>query len=155
MIKKLALCLGLLAIPTVSHADSAAPADAGIVDAGSASTAGPAPSSALHDPTTDPAGALSDVKAAKARWPLLVLVVLIGLAKVLPYLGGKLAPIGKWLAQGKRAVAIAAVGGLAASLYDGLASGGTWGSAGLVLLSAVFAYLSPHAPVSAQQKAAA
>jgi len=154
--KKLILCLALC-IPSVSHADSAAPADAGLVDAGSASTAAPAPSSQLHDPTTDPVGAMSDLRAAnkqKPRWPLLVLIAFMGLAKILPFLGGKLAPIGAWLSKGKRAMVLAAAAGLAATAYDSLMSGGTWYSAAYAAGLAFVALMSPHAPVTAQAKAA-
>ncbi len=159
--KKLLVLLCLLA-PSLSFADSGeappvtAPLDAGISDAGSASA--PAPSSQLHDPTTDPMGALQDLKSAnkqKPRWPLMVLIAFMMLAKVLPFLGGKLAPIGAWLSKGKRAMWLAALAGLSATAYDSLASGGTWYSAGYAAGLAFVALLSPHAPVSAQEKASA
>lgn len=150
--KKLVLAL-CLASASTSYADSGAPV-AVLVDAG-VSDAAPAPSSALHDPVKDPGGAISDVKAAKARWPLMVLVILIGLTKIAAYAGGKFAPIGSWLSTGKRATYLAAAGALAATLYDSLASGGTWGSALLVIGGAVLALISPHAPAAAQDKAKA
>ncbi len=152
------LLLACLATSTVSYADSAAPADAGLVAAGSGSAA-PAPgsptSSQLHDPTSDPAGAYGDLKAAKARWPLLVLVVLVGLTKLLTFAGGKFAFIGKFLTKGKNAMIVAAVGTLAAVAYDSLASGGTWTSALVALVPAALALTSSHAPPAAVAKASA
>ncbi len=154
MIKYL-LCLSL-AVSSLSHAEpSAAPADAGLVDAGSASTAGPAPSSQLHDPATDPAGALSDVKAAKKSWPLLVLVILIGVTKLASYASGKLAFIGKWMSASKHAMIVAAIGTLAAVAYDALANGGSLWAAGSAVVGSLLALTSSHAPATAVQKATA
>ena len=151
--RTLALCLALSVAPVSALADSGAPVPV-LVDAG----VDAAPSSQLHDPTTDPGGAVADLRAAathdKVRWPLLVLTVLIGLSKVLPFLGGKLAPIGRWLSVGRRAVTVAGIGGLAAVAYDSLSKGSTWGSAAVTLGAALFALVSPTAPPTAVAKAA-
>ncbi len=154
--KRLVLAIALLA-PSLSFADSGAPPavllDAGVSDAGSASSA-PAPSSQLHDPASDPAGVLSDVKAARKSWPLLVLVILIGLTKLASYASGKLAFIGKFLSTGKRAMWVAGLGTLAAVAYDALANGGSLYSAGAAVVGSLLALTSSHAPPAAVEKAA-
>lgn len=132
-----------------AHADGSAMLDAGVT-AGSGSAA-PA-SSTLHDPVTDPLGSIGDLKSYKARWPLLVLAILIGLTKVAAFAGGKLAPLGKWLSTGKHGMVVAAVGTLAAIALDSLTSGGTWPTALLAMGFALVGLISPHAPETAQDK---
>lgn len=117
--------------------------------AGSGSAAGsaaaPAPTAAqLHDPTTDPVAAIQDVRALKARWPLLVLAILIALTKVVHLAGDKLGAVGAWLKKGRRAMVLAAIGSTAAACFDAIASGGSWSSVLLVAGAALLALLSPH-----------
>jgi len=121
----------------------------GFIDAGSGSvgsgSAVPAPTAAtLSDPTSNPVAAYHELVALKGRWPLLVFAVLVLLAKLAHYAGDKFGAVGRWLAVGKRSMYLAAVGGLAASCFDSLASGGTWSSVALVAGAALLALLSPH-----------
>lgn len=91
---------------------------------------------ALADPPTlpsdtDPRAAFDDFKALyKIGWPITVLAGMAVAARLLGRLG-KLG--GRWkplavLGEGKVAAVIAAVGALAASAFDVLALGGSWGS---------------------------
>ncbi len=125
-----------------------------ISDAGSGSSASaPSPSSQLHDPTTDPMGAISDAKDAKSKgWPFLVLVILIFVTKVASYAGGKFAPLGKFLATGKNAMIIAGVGTVLAACLNTLANGGNWYAVVVAASVAGFALISSHAPATAVEK---
>jgi hypothetical protein len=136
-------------VPVITLAAVHAPiaavvASAAAADSGSAAAA--PPSAQLHDPTIDPVAALGDVKALKARWPLLVLAIGIMLAKLVHFAGDKFGPVGKWLAVGHRAMFIAAAAALLSTLYDSLASGGTWSTALLTAMLAVAALIKPDAP---------
>lgn len=122
-----------------------------LVAQGSGSAISTPPSDALHDPIKDPLGALNDAKAAKkSGWPILVLVLLIAITKTLAFAPGA---VGKWFSTGKRAMYVAAAGGLLTAMYNALALGGSYYAAGLAALTGLIALLSPHAPPTAQAKA--
>lgn len=81
------------------------------------------PADKLHDPLASPQAAFDDLKAAKKLgWGVLVLAVLIMTCRVLGRLGGAF----KFLATGKVAILIGAVGTLAMTAYNALVLGGTW-----------------------------
>lgn len=151
------LLLGAFAVTSLHRARAQGSDGSAVVmlDAGAGSAAAapaPPPSSQLHDPTIDPLGALGDLRSYKARWPLLVLAVLIGLTKVLAFAGGKFAFIGRFLVKGKNAMIVSGVGTLAAIALDSLTSGGTWPTAILAVFAAGLALTSSHAPASAVEK---
>lgn len=126
------------------HADGSAGVDAGVVTSvGSGSavislTIAPTaptlpPAIALPDPLEHPLAAIDQVKQAKqVGWPLLVGAILVMVTKALAYASTHAIPLplvdrlAAWLAVGKRAVAVAAAGTLAAVGYNTLVAGGTW-----------------------------
>lgn len=134
--------------PMVDAGAELADASAG---SGSGSDVTPAPevkpSDAISNPLEHPAAAVSEAKDAKKYgWAGLVFFVIVALTKALAYAREKLATtplIGKfaaWLAVGKRAVIIAALGALGVAGYDALVGGGT-------LVAALFAALIAAAGV--------
>jgi hypothetical protein len=146
----------------IAHADSGSGSASvianGAVDhsgsgSGSAASSPASTATTLHDPTTDPLGAISDARDAKSKgWPLLVLVVLIALTKSLSFVGGKLAPLGKFLAKGKNAMIVAGVGTVLAACYNVLAAGGSWYAVLMAAGAAGLALISSHAPATAVEK---
>ncbi len=109
-----------------------------------------APSATLHDPTTDPMGAIADIRGAKKTWA--ILIVLLGLTKLATFAGGKFAPLGKWMSTGKRAMVVTAIGTLASVAYDALANGGSWFMALAAVIPAALGLVSSHAPAGAVEK---
>jgi hypothetical protein len=102
------------------------------VSAAPTGSAAPAPADTVHNPVTSPAAAYDEVKEAKrTSWPLLVWLALVMLGKALAYSADALAKapiIGKlaaWLAKGKAAMAVAALGAVGAAGYNVLVNGGT------------------------------
>jgi hypothetical protein len=90
----------------------------------------------VPNPVTSPVMAWDDVKVAKrTTWALLVWLALVMLGKALAYgrdkLGGVpvLGKLAAWLAKGKGAMVVAAVGAVGTAGYDALMQGGTWVSA--------------------------
>ena len=137
----LALALGaLLSFAAVEigertvHADPVIVVDAGVVtaDAGTAGMVVLPPAVLLPDPIEHPALALTDVQLArKTGWPLAIWAALAMFGKALAYARDKLRTwpvIGKvaaWLAEGKRAMVVAAIGAVGAAGYNVLLAGGT------------------------------
>jgi hypothetical protein len=86
---------------------------------------------ALPNPIEHPAEALTDVQLTrKSGWPFAVWAVLAMIGKALAYSRDKLkgGPLGKlamWLAVGKRAMVVAAIGAVGTAGYDVLLAGGT------------------------------
>lgn len=125
------------------------PADAGVVDAGSAAGSAAAstdeavkPDATVTNPAQHPVQALDEVKLAKkTSWPLALWLGLVMLGKALAYGRDKLAKVplvGKlatWLAKGKGAMLVAAIGAIGAAGYNTVIDGGTW-VAGLVAAGA-------------------
>ena len=145
-ILSLLVLLGLCIPPTVAFADagsgSAVATDAGVTDAGSAS-ATPAPAApVIHDPSTDPAGFISDLKTAKTSgWGVAILVGVFGLCELLSR--AKLLPSLAWLGKGRISIAIGAIAAFATTSITALAGGGTWTAVALAALSSFFLYLHP------------
>lgn len=140
--KKLILSIALLlAISTYAHAAPEVPpfVDAGVAlqDAGKAPasttvTITTTPADALPNPAAHPVQALDDAKLAhKTSWPLAVWACLAMLGKALAYGADKLKGmplfgwLSAWLAQGKHAMWIAAIGVMGAAGYNTLIAGGT------------------------------
>ena len=157
--------LGLVVL-RLAHADVDAGAGSGsapiaaLMAAGSGSASPPSatasPADALVDPTKNPLAAIDDIRAAKkTSWPLAVLVVLIAATKLLSYVGGVLAPVGKWLATKRNAMIVATAGTMLATAYNTLIAGGSWYAVLVAGGGVLLALLSPHAPLTAQAKAAA
>lgn len=121
---------------------SSTPADAGpqtaIVTSGSGVAIVTTPASQLHDPLENPMAAWQDeLGARKDGWPVALWAAIAMLAKALAYAERSpkwkgapvIGPAITWLAIGKRAMAIAAVGVVAPAIYNALALGGSWGAA--------------------------
>lgn len=138
--------VGFMLLPFVARAPSAwadTPSDAGVGSgegshvgsAGEPATALPTtkPSDTVVNPVTQPVQAWSDEKAArKVGWPLAIWLGLVMLGKGLAYSRDKFKTtpvIGKlaaWLAKGKGAMILAAIGGCGAAGYDTVVNGGSW-----------------------------
>lgn len=131
------LCAPFVARAPSAWADTPTATDAGSgsgssVDKGSAAAPAPTKADALPNPLQNPVQAISEAKLAqKTAWPLAVWCVLAMLGKALAYgrdkikgvpLLGKLAA---WLAKGKGAMIVAAVGAVGAAGYNVMADGGT------------------------------
>jgi len=105
----------------------------------------PRPSDRLHDPLTDPAGAIDDAVAARRQgWPLLALVVLILVSRGL----GKARtrwPSSRSLAWmgGRAGLVVIGAGIVAGAAFDALALGGSWFAAGAAAIGAALALLDP------------
>lgn len=134
MYARILIIIALL-FPVVALAQPVGSGSAVALNAGSASAT---PADKLHDPTSSPAASWDDVKVAKkVGWPLAVFAVLVMLARLVGKLGGKVS----WLAKGKAAVIVGAVGAIAASCYNAAADGGAWTATLMAGAGALFHYL--------------
>ncbi len=144
-----------------------APFDAGaVLDAGSASapvattvTITTTPADTLANPAEHPVQAMDDAKLArKTGWPLAVWAVLAMLGKALAYGADKLkgmplfGSVSGWLAKGKHAMWIAAIGAMGAAGYNVLIEGGTLVGA-LIASGMAIAGLTHATTVAAPAKA--
>lgn len=116
-----------------THGPLDAPLDPHAGSAGSAGSGSAAPHDSLDNPIESPFAAWQDLKAAReVGWALTVWAALAMLGKALAYASEKLKAtpvIGKlsaWLAVGKRAMVVAAIGAVGYAGFDVLARGGTW-----------------------------
>ena len=133
--------------------------DAAVIVAGSGSavvttttTTVVAPADQLHDPVQQPIAAIDDVRAAaKTSWPLAIIAVLILVTKALSYVGGKLAPLGRWLSTARNAMIVAAVGTLLATAYNTMFAGGSWYAVLVAVGGSLLALLSPTAPAARER----
>ena len=107
---------------------------------GSGSGSGLGSAATLHDPTTAPSDAFSDLKLAKtAGWAVLAFAALLMASKVAAKLGSKVLILAK-LGTGKIAVVIAGVGAIAAAGYDAALGSGSWTAALMAAVVAIAHY---------------
>lgn len=156
----IALCFFLGALPMfiAFHAgeSSAAtpPAMTLLEDAGVSATVHS--SADLPNPVQHPVDAWNEWKATKKTgWPLAVFAGLAFIGKGLAYGKDKLARVpllgrlATWLAEGRRAIALAAIGTIGAAGYDVLAAGGSLTAAVIAAGVAFAGLLQPVHPAPA------
>lgn len=149
-----ALMLGCVHIG-LAFADTPSDAGVAIASSGSATPIAVPYSDRLSNPMIDPFGAWNDFEAArKTSWVLGVFAALVMITKGLAY--GKnalqavplLGRLAKWLAVGRRAIAVSGLGTIVAAGYDVLVAGGTWVAAVIACSIAAAGLMSPHHPPS-------
>lgn len=156
----IALCFFLGALPMfiafhAGESSAATPVHLTMLEDAGASAA--AHSSAdLPNPVLHPGAAWNDWKATKKTgWPLAVFAGLVFIGKGLAYgkdkLGGVplLGRLAAWLAVGRRATALAAIGTIGAAGYDVLRSGGSLSAAVIAAGVAFAGLLQPVHPAPA------
>lgn len=129
---------GLLAIVLVvaGFACGRALADSGSSSGSGSAVVAPAPTSAaqLHDPMTDPGGAIGDLEMAKKKgWLGLVLVGLYALCKILAKIGEKIEFLA-WLEKPRAAMIVAASGTILSGCVDSFLLGGSYLTIGVAAL---------------------
>lgn len=108
------------------------------------------PAAVLHDPVTDPTGAVDDVMAARRLgWPIAVGVIAALIALALGTAGARISWL-SWLARGTAATLLGSVTACGSAAFDAALSGGSGVAVAAAAVGAALAFWRAHraAPVA-------
>lgn len=110
-----------------AHADGSAMLDAG---AGSGSAVAAPTPPVLHDPTTDPAGFISQMVELwhNGGWSVALMLGVIGLLELVAW-AGKTKPSLAWIGKGRTSIVIGAATATGIAMLNAVLAGGHWSAA--------------------------